>query len=164
MNKNSSNNRFNVVDIIIIVAVVALIAVLVWLVVRQNAPRDNNTAAKVEYTVRITKVRKEYYDYLSVADIATNSNTGNPIGEIINLRKDDYIDFSVNEAGELVQTVSDEYIDIFVTLRSDATISDTGIMYVDGIKILIGSGINFRVSPFAQASYIIAFENKTPAK
>lgn len=167
MSKTNAKHRFNFVDVIIIIAVIAVIAAIVWIVLAQSGTIKTGTTARVEYTVRFTFVREELASYVKTGDTVLNSGTGNEIGKVIAVRhpeKSIYRDIRsiVDDGGEKTVKVSEfpDLYDVYVTVSSNASISESGIATVDGNKILIGAPIYFRDGEFAREGYIIAFEIK----
>ncbi|MBR6049614.1 MAG: DUF4330 family protein [Clostridia bacterium] len=167
MSKTKANHRFNFVDVIIILAIIAVVAAIVWIVLAQSGTIKTGKTARVEYTVRFTLVREELASYVKTGDTVLNSGTGNEIGKVIAVRhpeKSKYRDNRtiVGSGEERTLQVSDypDLYDVYVTVSSEAAISDSGVATVDGNKILIGAPIYFRDGQFAREGYIIAFEIK----
>lgn len=167
MSKIKTKTRFNFVDVIIILAIIAVIAAIVWIVLVQSGTVSTEKTVRVEYTLRFTLVREEYATYVKTGDTVKNSSTGNDIGSVIAVRrpeKSKYYDIrtTVDEGGEQTVQVSEypNLYDVFVTVASDATLSDSGIATVDGDKILIGSPMYFRDGLFAKEGFVTAFEIK----
>ena len=167
MSKTKTKSRFNFVDVIIILAIIAVIAAIVWIVLVQSGTVKTEKTVRVEYTVRFTLVREEFSSYVKTGDSVTNSSTGNEIGSVIAVRtpeKSKYRDIRsiVDTADGKTVQVSEypDLYDVYVTVSSEAEISDDGIATVDGSKILIGAPMYFRDGLFAKEGYVTAFEIK----
>ena len=167
MSKTKTKSRFNFVDVIIILAIIAVIAAIVWIVLVRSGTVKTEKTVRVEYTVRFTLVREEFSSYVKTGDSVTNSSTGNEIGSVIAVRrpeKSKYYDVrSTVGTGDDATVKVSEYpnlYDVYVTIASDATLSDNGIATVDGNKILIGAPMYFRDGLFAKEGYVTAFEIK----
>ena len=167
MNKQTTETKkrhFNIIDVIIIVAILAVIAVVIWLVLLRGGVTDGgDKSVEVEYTVRFTLVREEYVGSLKVGDAVINSQNGNGIGEIVDIKtnKSTYYSAEAAKVGDDGKTVvTSEYpdlYDVYVKIKATGTKGVNDVVYVDGIKILIGSPVYLRDNPFAAMGFIVDF-------
>lgn len=161
---DTKKTRFNIIDVVIILAVLAAIAGVVVFVLVRNGTVKTNKTVRAEYTVRFTGVREEFLSEFSAGKTVKNSSTRNDIGTILAVRTPtktlEYnTDAVVGEGDDATVLTSElDTYDVYVTISSTATLSDIGIAYIDGTKVLIGSPAYYRIDRFAQIGYITDFE------
>lgn len=158
----SGKSRFNFIDVLIILTVLAIVAVIIYMTTQSGTIASKNEKTVV-YTLKLSGVNSDYLGLISEGDEVFNSSTGNSIGKITAVRRENtkLIGKTIVTDSTGAKSISvsqyDNLYDVYVTLYVTASVDDRGIAYVDGCRILVGSRFYFRDATFAGTSFCTDF-------
>lgn len=140
--KNKRNIKFNILDFLIIVFVISVVAA----VFLRNGIASNLTASKknLQYTLKISDVQAESYDYIKPGTIVYSDDDNREIGKVVSVEPAQLATFyTVLSDGNIKKTEQPNRIDIYLTVETSGTVDSEGYK-IDG-KIFIASGKTIEV-------------------
>ncbi len=140
--KNKRNIKFNILDFLIIVFVISVVAA----VLLRNGIASNLTASKktLQYTLKISDVQMESYDYIKPGTIVYSNDDNREIGKVVSVEPAQPATFyTVLSDGDVKKTEQPNRIDIYLTVETSGTVDSEGHK-IDG-KIFIASGKTIEV-------------------
>lgn len=148
-------SRFNFVDIIVILTLLAILAVFGYMLLLRDSPIPGNQSAEVTYTVKLSGINEKYLDCIVIGNTVRNSSDGSEIGTIqsVSSIKSRY----VTTEGKVQIVEYPDIYDVYVTVVSPCSIDERNITYIGGMRILVGSPVNFAVTSFSHISYCTEF-------
>lgn len=160
--------RFNWIDALIVIFILAVIAAAAYFLVDSFNPKENQGAEDFKVEIRIENVKKESLESLESLSllqpetVVKDAVTGEEIGKIFSVRTEKsryYGGLVEGENGYILGTVeSDDEYDVYITVSADAEQDARGIYTVNGIRMLIGESVHFKIKSFAATAYIVKTE------
>ena len=168
MEQKRKKVRFNLIDTVIVVFILAVIALAAYLLFG-NLNLDANQGVKdMKFEIRIENVKKESLEslenhlLLAPETAVKNAVTGEEIGTIFSVRTEKSRYYGGLVQGEdgytLGTTESEDEYDIYITISADANRDSRGVYTVDGIRMVIGETVYFKIKSFAATAYIVNTE------
>ena len=160
--------RFNLIDAVIVVFILAVIALAAYLLFGSFKQSVDHGTKSLKFEIRIENVKKESLETLEKSALLVplttvrNAVTGEEIGTIFSVRTEKsryYGGLIQDENGYTLDTkeFEDEY-EGYITISATADRDSRGIYTVDGIRMLIGEEVNFKIKSFAETAYIVKTE------
>lgn len=164
MDNKKEKARFGFVDAVIIILILSVAVAITYLILLQNGNvKPANEPKTVEYSVKISSVKEEHLDALSLGSEVFNPATGTYLGYISNIQSEQarYFKNTPDENGNIpIYTYSDIY-DVYITvICDDAQIDETGFCNIGSTRILVGSQIYFSSGYLNRVGYCTRFEIK----
>ena len=168
MEQKGKKVRFNLVDTVIVIFILAVIALAAYLLFGNFTQSIDHGAKSIKFEIRIENVKKDSLESLEKSALLVpltpirNSVTGEEIGTIFSVKTEKsryYGGLIQDENGYTLDTkeFDDEY-DVYITISATAARDSRGLYTVDGIRMLIGEEVNFKVKSFAETGYIVRTE------
>lgn len=169
MVEKRKKTRFNWIDALIVIFILAVIATAAYFLIGSFKPEENQGGEDFKIELRIENVKKESLDslerlsLLNPETVVKDAVTGEEIGKIVSFRKEKsryYGGLITDENGTytLGMTESEDEYDIYITVATDAERDSRGIYTVNGIRMLIGEPVYFKIKSFATTAYIVKTE------
>ncbi len=162
---NNNKTRFNFVDVLVILVILAIIGASVLLILNRDDLLNLGEEVPVEYVVRISKVKADYLPLIKEGETVKNSSDGKEIGTILSVKTEPspvYGDTAISD-GNNGLTVSlgeaEDSFDVYVTIKTDASRDQRGILSTDGIRLLVGSTVYFKIPSFTSVSFITSVKS-----
>lgn len=135
--------KISIIDLLILVFVIVAVAATAYKF-QFSAHKDVNTAnGQIVYTLKVQSIRDFSADQFAVGDAVYDKESNKEIGKIAQIRKEDAEDFVNMADGTFVmQDIPNKY-DVYLTIESDARITDEGY-FANGTK-QIGAYSNLNV-------------------
>lgn len=135
--------KISIIDLLILAFVIVAVAATAYKF-HFSAHKDVNTAnGQIVYTLKVQGVRDFTANQLAVGDAVYDKESNKEIGEITQIRKEDAEEFVNMADGTFVmQNIPNKY-DLYLTIESDARITDEGY-FANGTK-QIGAYSNLNV-------------------
>ncbi|MBE6664787.1 MAG: DUF4330 family protein [Ruminococcaceae bacterium] len=160
--------RFNWIDALIVIFILAVIATAAYFLIGSFKPDENQGGEDFKIEIRIENVKKESLESLESLSllqpetVVKDAVTGEEIGKIFSVRTEKsryYGGLVEDENGYTLGTAEseDEY-DVYITISTDAEQDSRGIYTVNGIRMLIGETVHFKIKSFAATAYIVKTE------
>lgn len=145
--KNKTKKRFNLADIVILLIIFAIIALFAYIIVSSYGQDLFEAKYSVEYTVKLTEVRKDFAYNLEPGNKMVETTTLSEIGKVIKVDTTPCIFTATDSTGKTVTSDNPLYMDMVITVSAEATLPD-GIYTVNGFRLTAGKNVTFRVPDF----------------
>ena len=161
--------RFNWIDALIVIFILAVIATAAYFLIGSFRPDENQGGEDFKVEIRIENVKKESLDsleslsLLNPETVVKDAVTGEVFGKIVSVRteKSRYYGGLIQDdnGGYTLGTVEseDEY-DVYIMISAGAERDSRGIYTVNGVRMLIGESVHFKIKSFAATAYIVKTE------
>ena len=131
--------RMNIIDIIVIAVIVLLAAGAVYKFKFMDKTSNTVAMQDVTYTVRIEQVRDFIYDNIEIGDEIFDKASGNSIGKISGIEKEQSTDIIPLSDGTVVRGPVENRINIILTIDAKAVKNDSGVFVNRSYELLRGS-------------------------
>ena len=135
--------KINIVDCFVLLIILLLIIGAVMKFGKFNSGVEVSSNQIIEYQMKIKNVRDFTIDAMQSGDIVYDSQTGNSIGKITNVEKEDAITYDFKSTGELIEVHNSDRCDAIITIETDGTVDENGYyankiveLKVDSTKII----------------------------
>ena len=145
--RKQTKKRFNIADIVILLIIIAIIALFAYVIVSSYGQDLFEPKYSVEYTVKLTEVRKDFADNLGQGDMMVETTTLSEIGKVVKVDTTPCIFTATDSTGKTVTSDNPLYMDMVITVSAEATLPD-GIYTVNGFRLTAGKNVTFRVPDF----------------
>ena len=135
--------KINIVDLGIILLLILSIAAVGVKVYRDKFTEREHTA--VRYTLFVAGVRQQSVDAINmVHERITDAETDDPLGDIVEIKKEPAANIFQKADGEYVKSYYPEKYDLYITIETDGVVTPDGYFTEGGKKLLYGDtiGIN----------------------
>lgn len=163
MNNEKGKNRFGFADAVIIILIIAVAAAITYLIMLQNGKVNETDMRTVEYSVKLSSVKKDQLSALVLGAEVFDSATGKPMGYITNIRSEKarYFSGEEDERGNIPVYIYDDMYDVFVTVVcTSATVNEIGFCNIGNVRILVGAPIYFSSGYLNRTGYCTRFQMK----
>ena len=144
--------RFTLIDLLIILVVIAGIAVMA---VKVLPSKVGNKKESVTYTVLLTQKEDGFIDAMHIGDVVSISNKEKDTGKVVALDKkpSEMMTFD-SIKGVYNNEKLEEKQDVYVTIESDATVTDS-LITAGSTPIKVGLEMPVRGKGYASMGYVI---------
>lgn len=130
--------KINIIDVLILLLIIGLIfAMYIKFGVREHTKAEADFIT-IEYTMKVSSVRKYTVDLLKVGDYVYDSQTKIVIGFISKIEVENSIETVETSDGRVVNAVNPNKYDITLTILCDGMETDKGYYASRSIDIKVG--------------------------
>ncbi|MBR7161490.1 MAG: DUF4330 family protein [Clostridia bacterium] len=165
MEQKRKKVRFNLIDTVIVIFILAVIAVAAYFLFGNFNFGSKRGNRDIQFEMRIEHVKKESLESLeknaslAAGTTVKNAVTGDVLGTIVSFRKEKSCYYGgVVEGVEgyaLGTTESEDEYDVYITVSTRASRDSRGVYTADGIRMVVGEPVYFKIKSFAEAAYIV---------
>lgn len=158
-NKKAFRLHLNLFDGIVILLALVVAAVLLWTQLKPSAPAAAPAAEKIQYTIVLKKTVPGTGAQVQVGDALEDTIKNYSLGSVVSSETVPAQDFAVdteNECFVLAEVPNKE--DVYITVESNAVISDTAVTVGSGYEIRVGEAIYVRGPGYLGSGTVYAIE------
>jgi len=131
--------RISFIDLTVIAVIIVLAIGAVYKFKFMDKTSNTVAMQDVTYTVRIDQVRDYIYDNIEIGDQIFDKASGNAIGTISGIQKEQATDIIMLSDGTAVRGPVENRINIILTIDAKAVKNDSGIFVNRSYELLRGS-------------------------
>ena len=158
-NKKAFRLHLNLFDGIVILLALVVAAVLLWTQLKPSVPAAAPAAEKIQYTIVLKKTVPGTGAQVQVGDALEDTIKNYSLGSVVSSETVPAQDFAVdteNECFVLAEVPNKE--DVYITVESNAVISDTAVTVGSGYEIRVGEAIYVRGPGYLGSGTVYAIE------
>lgn len=158
-NKKAFRLHLNLFDGIVILLALVVAAVLLWTQLKPSAPAAAPAAEKVQYTIVLKKTVPGTGAQVQAGDALVDSVKNFELGNVVSCETVPAQDFAVdteNACYVLAEVPNKE--DVYITVESNAVISDAAVTVGSGYEIRVGEAIYVRGPGYLGSGTVYAIE------
>ncbi len=145
MAHNKEKKRLNALDILLLIVLIGAIAVVVASIVRANPGIVSGGDKEIEYVIKAEAVYSELLDNVAKGDKLYDTESGQLLGEVIDVTSKPAVNISYNNFGNPVETTIEGKSDLFIKIKV-AVWEENGALHIDGYRIAVGRSISCQSS------------------
>ena len=150
-NSSKKNKRFNLIDLLIILLIIGAIGAAVYYFTTTDL---GSNYVDIEYNILVKSTKASYGDKIAIGDKVVDTNQLCELGQVTGITRAPAIVTTVDkDTGRLINTPIPGMISIEITVTVKARV-ENGLYTVNGVPIMVGEAINFRVPNLSVAGHI----------
>lgn len=158
-NKKTFGLRLNLFDTIVIVAALLVGGILLWMQMKPAAPDAAPAAEKLRFTIVLEKTVPGTGSQVENGDLLVDTIKNYEIGNVVSSKTVPAQDFALDEAsGCYVLADVPEKEDIYITVESNAVVTDESVTVGTGYVLRVGEWIFVRGPGYLGSGKVYAIE------
>lgn len=147
--------KINIIDLCVIAVLVVLVIGAYYKFVVMDKTSATSTMQKIEYQVRIEKVRSYSLNNIETGDKLYDKTSGNAIGTIVGVESEPATEKVRMPDGSIVMGEVENRINIILTVEAEGVVSESGSFVNRTYELLVGSQRKF-TTKYIECSGIIS--------